>query len=70
MILLKNKCQESGNCKPINHHFLECSERVLKQQSDPNYENLEDKEDCVEEFLHLQACIDKCVAPKLFERLK
>lgn len=49
---------------------MECAERVHKQQEQPGYEDLEYKEDCVEEFFHLQHYLDSCAAPRLFNKLK
>lgn len=49
---------------------MECVERVQKAKEDPNYEDLENKEDCVEEFFHLQHYLDECAAPRLFSQLK
>ncbi|KAF6014299.1 hypothetical protein HII13_000644 [Brettanomyces bruxellensis] len=50
--------------------FQACTERVTKAEEDPEYANKDYKEDCVEEFFHLQQCVNKCAAPKLFSHLK
>ncbi|ODV93065.1 hypothetical protein PACTADRAFT_5391 [Pachysolen tannophilus NRRL Y-2460] len=67
---LKKECSESTKCTPYLHHFHECTERVTKEQEEPGYAEKEHKEDCVEEFFHLQHCANDCVAPKLFYKLK
>ena len=70
MDALREECKNREDAKPLVHHYMECVERVQKAQEDPEYENSEHKEDCVEEFFHLQHHIDSCVAPTLFDRLK
>ncbi|KAG6990898.1 hypothetical protein G7Y79_00060g092020 [Physcia stellaris] len=55
-------------CAPLKHHFDECAERVQEQQENPAHKG--PKEDCVEEFFHLQHCAAQCAAPKLFRILK
>ncbi|CAI4426742.1 AEL_collapsed_G0016220.mRNA.1.CDS.1 [Saccharomyces cerevisiae] len=47
-----------------------CAERVKIQQQQPGYADLEHKEDCVEEFFHLQHYLDTATAPRLFDKLK
>lgn len=63
-------CQETEEGKHLLHHYMECAERVAKAQEDPNYAELEYKEDCVEEFFHLNHYLNDCAAPKLFNHLK
>ncbi|CAK7894374.1 cytochrome b-c1 complex subunit 6, mitochondrial [[Candida] anglica] len=70
MDTMREECQETAACKPYLHHMTECIERVTKEQEEEGYEHKEYKEDCVEEFFHLQHCINDCVAPKLFHKLK
>ncbi|KAL2215838.1 ubiquinol-cytochrome C reductase hinge protein-domain-containing protein [Thermoascus aurantiacus ATCC 26904] len=65
---LEEECANSSQCAPFKHHFDECVERVTRQQEDPNYKG--PKEDCVEEFFHLQHCATQCAAPKLWKALK
>lgn len=67
---LKEECAKTAACKPFDHHFHECIERVTKEQEEPDYEHKHYKEDCVEEFFHLQHCINDCVAPRIFNKLK
>ncbi|RMD44125.1 hypothetical protein DV735_g1016, partial [Chaetothyriales sp. CBS 134920] len=55
-------------CHSVKHHFDECVERVTAQHEDPEYKG--PKEDCVEEFFHLQHCVTACAAPKLWKALK
>lgn len=57
-------------CHSFKHHFDECVERVTKAQEEPDYEDQEHKEDCVEEFFHLQHCLNEHIAPILFNKLK
>lgn len=59
-----------GVCHEFKHHFEECQARVLKEMEEPGYADKEYKEDCVEEFFHLNHCIDQQVAPVLFSKLK
>lgn len=67
---LREECQNTTACKPFVHHFDECVERVTKEMEEEDYEHKAYKEDCVEEYFHLQHCINDCVAPKLFYKLK
>ncbi|PGG96462.1 hypothetical protein AJ79_09587 [Helicocarpus griseus UAMH5409] len=65
---LEEECANSAACAPVKHHFDECVERVTRNSEDPDYKGV--KEDCVEEFFHLQHCATQCAAPKLFRVLK
>lgn len=67
---LKEECKNTESAKPLIHHYMECVKRVEEAQEQPNYEDLSYKEDCVEEFFHLQHYLDGCAAPKLFSKLK
>lgn len=67
---LKKECSQLPSVKPILHHYEECVERVTKEQEEPGYDEKEYKEDCVEEFFHLQHALTDCAAPKLFSKLK
>lgn len=70
MDTLREECTKTETCKPYLHHFEECIERVQKEQEEEGYEHKAYKEDCVEEYFHLQHCVNDCVAPKLFYKLK
>ncbi|KAK5087629.1 Cytochrome b-c1 complex subunit 6, mitochondrial [Exophiala xenobiotica] len=65
---LEEECAKSAGCIGYKHHYQECVERVTAQQEDESYKG--PKEDCVEEFFHLQHCATQCAAPKLFKMLK
>lgn len=65
---LEEECAKSAQCAPAKHHYEECAERVTRQHENPNHKG--PKEDCVEEFFHLQHCATQCAAPKLFRQLK
>lgn len=67
---LRDECSKTGECVKYVHHYQECVERVTKSQEDPGYAELAYKEDCVEEFFHLQHCLNDCAAPRLFYKLK
>ncbi|QLQ80528.1 hypothetical protein HG537_0D05290 [Torulaspora globosa] len=67
---LREECKQTPEGKEAVHHYMECAERVQKQQQQPGYDDLEYKEDCVEEFFHLQHYLDGCAAPRLFNKLK
>jgi ubiquinol-cytochrome c reductase subunit 6 len=67
---LRAECANLPSIKPYLHHYEECVERVTKAQEDPDYASKEYKEDCVEEFFHLQHHINDCVQPRLFSKLK
>lgn len=67
---LKKECSELPSIKPFVHHYEECVERVTKEQEEPDYAEKAYKEDCVEEFFHLQHALTECAAPKLFNKLK
>lgn len=70
MDTLREECANSAPCKPFNHHFHECVERVTKEMEEEDYAHKEYKEDCIEEFFHLQHCVNDCVSPTLFYKLK
>ncbi|KAK9485693.1 ubiquinol-cytochrome C reductase hinge domain-containing protein [Lipomyces starkeyi] len=67
---IQTKCANSSLCHEYKHHFDECVERVTKASEEPGYEDLDYKEDCVEEFFHLSHCVNECTAPTLFRALK
>lgn len=67
---LKKQCESLPSVKPVLHHYHECVERVTKEMEEPDYESKHYKEDCVEEFFHLQHALNDCAAPKLFAKLK
>ena len=67
---LRADCATLPSVKPSLHHYQECVERVTKAQEEPDYAEKEYKEDCVEEYFHLQHHINDCVQPRLFARLK
>jgi len=67
--VLEEECARSAQCAGYKHHFDACVERVTAQQENPD-EHQGPKEDCVEEFFHLQHCATACAAPKLFKQLK
>ncbi|RPD68403.1 Non-heme 11 kDa protein of cytochrome bc1 complex [Lentinus tigrinus ALCF2SS1-7] len=58
---LQEECQESAKCAPLTKHFAHCEEKVNAGEGFKG-------EDCVEEFL--MHCVNGCVAPKLFAKLK
>ncbi|KAJ1951703.1 ubiquinol--cytochrome-c reductase subunit 6 [Dispira parvispora] len=60
MPAIQEACGETPACLPFKKHLEECAARV---------ENGSD-ENCVEEFFHLQHCVDGCAAPKIFATLK
>ncbi|KIX97424.1 uncharacterized protein Z520_06876 [Fonsecaea multimorphosa CBS 102226] len=65
---LEEECARSAQCSGYKHHFDECVERVTSQEENPDHKG--PKENCVEEFFHLQHCATQCAAPKLFKQLK
>lgn len=67
---LKEECAKTDTCAPHVHHFHECVERVTAEMEEPDYAHKAYKEDCVEEFFHLQHCVNDCAAPRLFYKLK
>ncbi|KAK9389334.1 ubiquinol-cytochrome C reductase hinge domain-containing protein [Lipomyces mesembrius] len=67
---IQAKCANSSLCHEYKHHFDDCVERVIKASEEPGYEDLDYKEDCVEEFFHLSHCVNECTAPTLFRALK
>ncbi|PSK38382.1 hypothetical protein C7M61_002945 [Candidozyma pseudohaemuli] len=67
---LREECAKTASCVPYVHHFDHCVERVQKEQEEEDYAHKHYKEDCVEEFFHLQHCINDCAAPRLFYKLK
>ncbi|CAM9013169.1 unnamed protein product [Wickerhamomyces anomalus] len=68
--VIRSSCEETPACVPHVHHYAECVERVTKEQEEEGYEDKDYKEDCVEEFFHLQHCVNDCTAPRLFYKLK
>ncbi|AJV23419.1 CLL_collapsed_G0017150.mRNA.1.CDS.1 [Saccharomyces cerevisiae] len=67
---LREHFKNTEEGKALVHHYEECAERVKIQQQQPGYVDLEHKEDCVEEFFHLQHYLDTATAPRLFDKLK
>ncbi|KIV83138.1 hypothetical protein PV11_05191 [Exophiala sideris] len=65
---IEEDCAKSSQCAGFKHHFDECVERVTAAHEDPDHKG--PKEDCVEEFFHLQHCATQCAAPKLWKALK
>jgi len=63
MPALQEECKESAKCAPVAHHFAHCEEKVNAGKGFAH-------EDCIEEFYHMMHCVDGCVAPKLFAKLK
>lgn len=57
------ECENSKECAPAKHHFLECQERV---ESGNGFKD----ENCVEEFFHLAHCASECSAPRVFSKLQ
>lgn len=67
---LREHFKNTEEGKVLVHHYEECAERVKVQQQEPGYQDLDHKEDCVEEFFHLQHYLDTCTSPRLFDKLK
>ncbi|CAI4039313.1 hypothetical protein SMKI_07G2960 [Saccharomyces mikatae IFO 1815] len=67
---LREHFKNTEEGKALVHHYEECAERVKIQQQQPGYADLDHKEDCVEEFFHLQHYLDTATAPRLFDKLK
>jgi len=65
---LEAECARSAQCAPLKHHYDACADRVRQQSDDEHHKG--PKENCVEEFFHLQHCATQCAAPKLFRQLK
>lgn len=59
---LKEQCANSGHCKNFLTKLEECNSRVNSKK--------ETTETCSEELFDLIQCVDHCVAPKLFSKLK
>ncbi|GMM52320.1 ubiquinol--cytochrome-c reductase subunit 6 [Starmerella bacillaris] len=57
-------------CHSFKHHLDECVARVTAAKEQEGYEDLEYKEDCVEEFFHLEHCLNENIAPVLFAKLR
>lgn len=60
---LREECEQSAKCLAATKHFQHCEEKV---NAGKGYAH----EDCTEEFYHMMHCVDGCVAPKLFAKLK
>ncbi|KAK5445292.1 Cytochrome b-c1 complex subunit 6, mitochondrial [Exophiala xenobiotica] len=65
---LEEDCAKSAQCSGYKHHYDECVERVTSHEENPDHKG--PKEDCVEEYFHLQHCATQCAAVKLFKQLK
>jgi len=63
MPALREECQNTTKCAPFAKHFAHCQEKV---EGGEGYKG----EDCVEEMFHMMHCVDDCVAPKLFAKLR
>lgn len=57
-------------CHSFKHHFDECIERVTEAQKQDGYADLDYQEDCVEEFFHLQHCLNEEIKNVLFAKLR
>ncbi|KAL5637622.1 hypothetical protein ACGC1H_004137 [Rhizoctonia solani] len=60
---LREECKQTAACSGLDKHFAHCTEKV---NAGEGYKG----EDCVEEFPSLMHCVDNCVAPKLFSKLR
>ncbi|XP_018329126.1 cytochrome b-c1 complex subunit 6, mitochondrial-like [Agrilus planipennis] len=58
---LRNECRES-HCKNFAEKLEECTTRVTSKTKTT--------ETCVEELIDLMHCLDHCVTPHLFSKLK
>ncbi|KAG8915272.1 hypothetical protein FRC01_003720 [Tulasnella sp. 417] len=58
---IREECKASKNCVQFTKHFEHCEAKVNEGKGFKG-------EDCVEEFM--MHCVDACVAPKLFSKLK
>ncbi|KIP12192.1 hypothetical protein PHLGIDRAFT_124350 [Phlebiopsis gigantea 11061_1 CR5-6] len=58
---LKEECAQSSACAAATKHFQHCQEKVEAGQGFHG-------ENCIEEFM--AHCVDNCVAPRLFAKLK
>ncbi|KAH7333745.1 ubiquinol-cytochrome C reductase hinge domain-containing protein [Rhizoctonia solani] len=58
---LRDECKQTAACSGFDKHFVHCTEKVTAGEGFKG-------EDCVEEFL--MHCVDNCVAPKLFSKLR
>ncbi|KAG8947774.1 hypothetical protein FRC04_010260 [Tulasnella sp. 424] len=58
---IREECKASKNCVQFTKHFEHCEEKVNEGKGFKG-------EDCVEEFM--MHCVDACVAPKIFAKLK
>ncbi|THH07203.1 hypothetical protein EW145_g3550 [Phellinidium pouzarii] len=63
LVTLREDCQESAACAKYTKHFAHCQEKV---EAGEGFKG----EDCVEEMFHMMHCVDNCVAPRLFAKLK
>ena len=60
---LRDECKATPACSGFDKHFVHCTEKVTSGNGFKG-------EDCVEELFHLMHCVDNCVAPKLFSKLR
>jgi len=60
---LREGCTQSAACAGFDKHFQHCTEKVTSGQG---YKG----EDCIEELFHLMHCVDNCIAPKVFSKLR
>ncbi|OWF48881.1 cytochrome b-c1 complex subunit 6, mitochondrial-like [Mizuhopecten yessoensis] len=59
---MKEQCKQTPACQTLDLKLIECTKRVESAE--------QTEETCHEEFSNLIHCIDHCVAPKLFSKLK
>ena len=59
---LKEQYRDSAHCKSFLAKLEECNTRVNSKS--------ETTETCAEELFDLLHCVDHCIAPKLFAKLK
>jgi len=60
---IREECAQSAKCIAATKHFEHCQEKVNAGKGFHG-------EDCIEEFYHMMHCVDNCVAPRLFAKLK
>ncbi|RNA25260.1 cytochrome b-c1 complex subunit mitochondrial [Brachionus plicatilis] len=61
-IELREKCSNEPACRSLKEKLEECTQKV---NSHPGT-----NENCEEELFDFLRCVDQCVAPKLFSKLK
>ncbi|CAE6442998.1 unnamed protein product [Rhizoctonia solani] len=77
---LQEECKQTAACSGFNKHFAHCTEKVTAGQGFKGEDCVEEffllqywdiaDDRSTRQLVHLMHCVDNCVAPKLFSKLR